>query len=175
MKTLIRDIVLTIIIACVLFIGVQLALQQVEVQQKSMLPNLVEGERIFINKIVFSFHKPERGDIIVFRDPEPDGAIPLIKRVIGLPGETIEVKSGLVYINGSPLEEPYIRDKPRYSMEPINIPTDEYFVLGDNRNSSRDSHHGWTVPEANITGKAWLSIWPIDRLGFVPKYTYATE
>lgn len=175
MKTLIRDIFITLIIAFALFIGIQFTLQQVEVRQVSMLPNLVEGERIFINKIVFSFHDPERGDIIVFRDPQTDSAIPLIKRIIGLPGETIEVKSGLVYVNGSPLEEPYIKDKPRYTLEPFTIPMGEYFVLGDNRNSSRDSHQGWTVPEADIIGKAWLSIWPIERWGFIPEYTYATE
>ena len=120
-------------------------------------------------------YKPDRGDIIVFKNPDNTKDTPLIKRVIGLPGEEVTVRSGVVYINGSPLTETYIIKIPRYTLPKQSVPDSEYFVLGDNRNASRDSHMGWTVPQDNIIGKAWLSIWPLDHLGLVPEYAYADE
>jgi len=140
-----------------------------------MKPNLVEGQRIFINKISYKFGSPERGDIIVFNKPENKGGIPLIKRVIALPDERVEIKEGLVYINGTPLNETYIKTAPKYEFSEIRISEQHYFVLGDNRNVSRDSHYGWTVNESDIIGKAWISIWPPGEWGLVPGYAYSND
>jgi len=175
MKAILKELGITVLIALVIYFGVQVTLQQYRVEQTSMLPNLEEGQRVFVNKIAFNFKSPERGDIVVFKPVEGIGTIPLVKRIIGLPGDTIEVKSGLVYIDGIPLDESYVIDPPRYSMEPFVVPPQQYFVLGDNRNNSRDSHFGWTVPRDKIVGKAWVSIWPPEKWGLVPDYSYASE
>lgn len=137
-----------------------------------MEPNFEEGQRVLVNKVVYSFHEPERGDVIIFHPPPPHDSktTPFIKRIIGLPGETIEIKNGAVYVNGSQLHEPYIDEPPSYTFPEYKIPEDNYFVLGDNRNKANDSHTGWTVPRQNIIGKAWLSIWPPDRWGVVAHY-----
>jgi len=161
--------------ALLIFLGYQQALQQYYIEQTSMTPTLEEGQRLLVSKIVYSFHPPERGDIIVFHPPEDPDGIPLIKRVIGLPGETVEVKSGEVYINGSSLDEPYIKEPPHYIVKETTVPLDNYFVLGDNRNGSRDSHSGWTVPEENIIGKTWLSLWPPDVWGMAPNYEFSGD
>ena len=130
-----------------------------------------EGQRILISKVVYRFHDPQRGDIIVLHPPHlPKNAYPYIKRIIGLPGETIEVKNGAVYINGLKLYEPYIKEPPTYTFPQKKIPENEYFVLGDNRNNANDSHTGWTVPRQDIIGKAWLSIWPLDKWGLAATY-----
>jgi signal peptidase I len=94
-----------------------------------------------------------------------------IKRIIGLPGDTIEIKGGVVYINGSPLYEPYVENPASYTVPKHEIPENEYFVLGDNRPNADDSHNGWTVPRQNIVGKAWLSIWPPSTWGLAPNYS----
>ena len=119
----------------------------------------LEGERLIVNKVVYNLHRPERGDVIVFNPPNNQKA-DYVKRIIGLPGETIEIKDGDVYIDGEPISESYIKASPKYTFSPLTIPDDEYFVLGDNRNNSNDSHNGWTVEEESIIGKTWLAIWP---------------
>ena len=138
-----------------------------------MEPSLQDGQQLLINKVVYHLHEPERGDIIIFHPPPPYSpkATPFIKRIIALPGDTIEVKNGEVYVNGSKLDEPYIKELPTYNLQQKKIPENEYFVLGDNRNNANDSHTGWTVPRQNIIGKAWLSIWPPGEWGLVPNYS----
>jgi signal peptidase I len=173
MRTFVREILIGVVVALAIYLGIQFTLQQFVVQQISMMPNLVEGQRLFVNKIAYLFHGPERGDIIVFRTSQNPNEIPLIKRVIGLPGEAIEIKSGIVYVNGSALVEPYIKDQPQYVLQSLPVEAKNYFVLGDNRNYSRDSHGGWTVPEDNIVGKAWISVWPPKTWGLIPDYAYA--
>jgi len=138
-----------------------------------MEPNFEEGQRLLINKIVYIFHQPERGDVIIFQ-PSNSGA-DYIKRIIALPGDTVEIKGGAVYINGSKLDEPYIKDPPNYTFHQKTIPENEYFVLGDNRNNSNDSHTGWTVPDENIIGKAWLSIWPPSEWGLAHNYSFEEQ
>ena len=93
--------------------------------------------------------------------------------MIGLPGEQIAIRDGKVFINGFPLDEPYIKEVPKYRIENLTIGNDRYFVLGDNRNGSYDSHCGWTVERDLIIGKAWVSIWPLDLLGPAPNYAFA--
>jgi signal peptidase I len=171
-KCALKEALLLLAIAAAIYFGVHVIFEQITVEQTSMIPTLTERQRIFINKLV---NEPNRGDIIVFKNPDNTKDTPLIKRVIGLPGEEVEVRSGFVFINGSPLNETYIGEMPHYNMPKRIIPGGEYFVLGDNRNSSWDSHAGWTVPQDDILGKAWLSVWPLDHLGLVPEYAYANE
>jgi signal peptidase I len=137
-----------------------------------MEPGLQDGQQLLINKVVYHFHEPERGDIIILHPPPPYNpeVTPFIKRIIALPGDTIEVKNGAVYVNGFILDEPYIKEPPTYNFPQRKIPQDEYFVLGDNRNNASDSHNGWTVPRQNIIGKAWISIWPLSKWGLVENY-----
>jgi signal peptidase I len=139
-----------------------------------MEPNLQESQRILINKMVYTFHEPERGDIIVFH-PYNNSQADFVKRVIGLPGETIEIKEGTVFIhkdgNILPLDEPYIKEQITRTFEGNPIPQDEYFVLGDNRNNSNDSRTGWTVKREDIIGKAWLLIWPPGEWGLVANHS----
>lgn len=137
-----------------------------------MEPGLQDGQQILINKVIYYLHEPERGDIIILHPPPPysPDETPFIKRIIALPGDTVEVEDGTVYVNGLKLDEPYIKEPPTYTFRQKKIPEGEYFVLGDNRNYASDSHTGWTVPRQNIIGKAWLSIWPLSEWGFVPNY-----
>ena len=138
-----------------------------------MEPSLQDGQQLLIKKVVLHLFEPERGDIIIFHPPPPYSpkATLLIKRIIALSGDTVEVKNGEVYVNGSKLDEPYIKEPPTYNLQQKKIPENEYFVLGDNRNNANDSHNGWMVPRQNIVGKAWLSIWPPDEWGFVSNYS----
>jgi signal peptidase I len=175
MKTLLKEILVPLLIALAIYCGFQATLEQYIVHQTSMTPNIIEGQRLFINKVAYLWNGPDRGDIVVFHPPDTPGGTPLIKRVIGLPGETVRVESGAVYINGVALEEPYIREAPRYQMDEYKIPEGQYFVLGDNRNSSRDSHYGWTVAEDDIVGRALFSVWPPGEWGLAPNYAYSGD
>ena len=109
---------------------------------------------------------------MVFQPPESlNSEYPFVKRVIGLPGETVEVKDGLVFIDGVALDEPYVREAPRYATAEKVIPDGEYYVLGDNRNSANDSHNGWTVPEENVIGKARVTYWPPSRWNVIGHFS----
>ncbi len=164
MKAFLREILVTVILAIVIFFLLQATVQSFIVVGSSMEPNLQERERLLINKVVYHLHKPERGDGIVFHPPNARQA-DYVKRIIALPGDTVEVTREGVFINGKQLDEPYIKESPKYILRKKTIPKNEYFVLGDNRNNSNDSHNGWTVPRQNIIGKAWLSIWPPGEWG----------
>jgi len=143
----------------------------------SMLPTLQINDRLIIDKISYDFRNPTRGDIVVF---SPTDALKkqnfkdaFIKRVIGLPGDKVEVKDGLVYVNAQPLQEKYIEDQPNYRFGPVSVPPNEYLVLGDNRNNSYDSHYWGFVPRTNIIGRAVIRFWPLNRVGEIypaPKY-----
>ncbi len=169
MKTFFREILVIVIIAIAIFVGLQFIVEDFVIKEYSMEPNFQEGQRVYVFKLAYKLHEPERGDVIVFHPPPPYNpkATPFIKRIIALPGDTVEIKMGSVYINGSQLHEPYINEPPNYTFHQYKIPEDNYFVLGDNRNNSNDSHTGWTVPRQSIIGKAWLSIWPLGEWGLV--------
>jgi signal peptidase I len=169
MRTLYRDVAITLGLALVIFLLLQVTVQSYIVVGSSMQPDFQSGERVVINKVIYKLHQPERGDVIVFHPPNNQNE-DFIKRVIALPGDSVEVKNGAVYVNGSKLDEPYIKEPPAYTFPEEIVPDNEYFVLGDNRNNSNDSHNGWTVPRENIVGKAWLSFWPLSELGFVHHY-----
>ena len=172
MKAFLREILITLVIAIVIFLGLQLMVQNYIIKECSMEPGFQEGQRLLVNKITYKFHDPERGDVIVFHPPPSysSKASPFIKRIIGLPGETVEVKMGSVYVNGAKFQEHYIKEPPNYTFHQKKIPEDYYFVLGDNRNNSNDSHTGWILPRQNIIGKAWLIIWPPGRWRLVANY-----
>jgi signal peptidase I len=160
-----RDILETILpaILIALFINLFLA-QATRVYGQSMEPNLHSDQRLVVEKISYRFHSPRRGDIVVLRLPKRSSEL-LIKRVIGLPGETVEVKNGQVYIDGQPLDEPYLKHNTRGEMAPRVVPPLQVFVLGDNRGFSNDSRTFGMVPFDNIVGRAWFCYWPLDQIG----------
>jgi signal peptidase I len=168
---ILREVGITILIAVAVFVCLRLTVQSYTVVMSSMEPNFQEGECIMVNKVCYRSSGPQRGEVIVF-DPSFDSEYPFIKRVIGLPGETVEIKDGKVSVNGTPLNEEYIMAPPNYTMPVTEVPENEYFVLGDNRNNSTDSSKGWTVLQDNIIGKAWFTYWPPSKLGIVKHYSY---
>jgi signal peptidase I len=139
----------------------------------SMLPTLQMGDRVVVDKISYRFHPPTTGDIVVFDPPEQlqmlgyakDQAF--IKRIIGEPGQTVSITKGKVYLNNKPLKEDYIAEPPTYKLAPAQVPEEEFFVMGDNRNDSNDSHVWGFLPKNNIIGHAQFRFWPLNRIGFV--------
>ncbi len=163
----IRDLVFSILIAIVLIVFIY---QPVKVEGTSMMPALTDQERIFINKFMYRFGigEIERGDMVVFWFPL-DRSRSYIKRVIGLPGDTVEIDDGSVIVNGKALVEDYVPPdfRDHQSMSPITVPPDSYFVLGDHRSSSSDSRVWGTVERKYIYGKAVFVYWPLDKMGRV--------
>ena len=152
------DIIETLILAVVLFFGINAISARVRVDGFSMRPTLDDGEFVLVSKLNYKLSNVQRGDIIVFHfplDPQQE----LIKRVIGLPGDTVQIKDGKVSVNGQVLDEPYIAEAPRYGSQ-WEVPADMLFVLGDNRNDSSDSHAWGFLPYENVVGKAVLIYWP---------------
>ena len=172
-KSALREFAETILFTLLIYVLVRHFLfENYRVVGFSMTPTLENDQFLVVNKLDYRLHDPQRGDIIVLRDPR-DGDRKLIKRLIGLPGETVEIKRGQVYIDGQELDELYIATPSQYSLAPTLIPAEQYFVLGDNRNNSSDSHNWGTLSGDKIVGKAWLSYWPPDLWGIVPHETYA--
>ncbi len=195
-----REILETLLLAVVIFVGVRLVVLNFRVDGLSMSPNLDDREMLLVNRnvyfhfdlnellnllpgedqegerIVYPFHPPERGDIVVFNPPVRSNK-PYIKRVIGLPGETVSVRDGFVYIDGQRLNEPYITGPitdcgGQRQCDPVTVPEGEVYVLGDNRTNSSDSRSFGPVNVDRIIGKAWITYWPTDELGLVPHQDY---
>jgi signal peptidase I len=162
-----RDMVLSVVLAVLAILFVY---QPVKVEGTSMMPAIQDQERIFINKFLYRFGMGEitRGDTVVFWYPG-DPSKSFIKRVIGGPGDRVEVKEGTVLLNGKKLDEPYVPGyyRDQVSMEPVTVPADEYFVLGDHRSSSSDSRSWGPVHKRHIYGKAVFVYWPLDKLGLI--------
>lgn len=169
-----RELIETLILTLVIFLVIRFAVQNFRIEGSSMEPNFHDGQYLFVNKLVYMLHPPERGDVIVFIPPTSNSR-DYIKRVIGLPGDRVEIRSGVVFINGEVLQESYPLHPGTYSTGSLVVPPDEYFVLGDNRNYSSDSHSWGTVSAKKIIGKAWISYWPPQTIGFVPDYSYAAK
>ncbi len=150
-------------IAIVLAVNVFLA-QPRTVHGQSMEPNLHENQRVIVDLISLRFREPRREEIIILDLPERN-AVPLIKRVVGLPGDTVEIKDGAVYLNGEELIEPYLNQDTRGDMPARIVPEGNVFVLGDNRARSNDSRYFGMVPFENIQGRAWLCYWPPSDAG----------
>lgn len=187
-RVLVREIFETVILALLIFLSLHASIQNYRVHGPSMQPTLIENEYLIVNKLVylrfnlaeaasflpfydreeepdrFVFHSPRRGSVIVFRSPS-DPSRDFVKRVIGVPGDVVEIVEGDVYLNGSLLIEPYVTRKDNSSMGPVTVGPDALFVLGDNRSASNDSRAWGILPTENIIGRVWLRFWPIDRLG----------
>ncbi|MBW4533873.1 MAG: signal peptidase I [Pleurocapsa minor HA4230-MV1] len=142
----------------------------------SMLPTLQIDDRLIIDKISYDFSDPKRGDIVVFNPPptlqQENYHQAFIKRVIGLPGDKVEIKNGRVLVNNIPLTENYLEARSNYQWGPEIVPAESYLVLGDNRNDSYDSRYWGFVPRQNIIGKAVFRFWPINRLGEIDRSVY---
>jgi signal peptidase I len=194
----IREIVETLLLALVIFVGVRLIVLNFRVDGESMIPNLTDGEMLLVNRnvyfhfdmngvldalpfverdsedIVYPFHPPERGDIVVFNPPVQSSDKPYIKRVIGLPGERVTFEGENVFIDGVQLNEPYIVEATdcRGNYCDTIVPEGHIYVLGDNRNNSSDSRSFGVVDVDDIIGKAWIGYWPMDEIGIVDHYDY---
>ena len=187
MARVLREIVEAVVLAVVVFMLLQATVRNFKVDGSSMDPTLMDGEFLLVNRLVYlridrerlakivpfwrvreespryAIHAPKRGEIIVFQfplDPNKD----FVKRVVGLPGETIEMRNGRVFVNGGLLEEPYLAVKDRSNAAPVRLKEGEYYVLGDNRSHSNDSRSWGAVPEANLRGKVWMVYWPVPGI-----------
>ena len=164
------ELLKTLVCAGFLAIGIRACVAEARfIPSESMLPTLEIDDRLIIEKISYHFNDPKRGDVVVF---SPTDALKkenykeaFIKRIIGLPGDTVEVKNGEVYVNNKKLTEKYIEEPPNYEYPPTKVPEDRYLVLGDNRNNSYDSHFWGFVPRKNLIGRAAVRFWPPTRLG----------
>lgn len=155
-------------------------LQAFYIPSPSMFPTLKEGDRVLVNKLSYRLHDVNRGDVVVFERPasEAPSAIPeLIKRVVGLPGDAVTFQNGKVFINGKQLDEPYLPDGVTTSAEfapnrctpeaPCLVPPGQVWVMGDNRNDSKDSRYFGPIPESSIVGRAFVVVWPLDRIAWL--------
>jgi signal peptidase I len=189
----VRELPFLLIVAFALALLIKTFLVQAFfIPSESMENTLNPGDRVLVNKVVYHLHHPRRGDIIVFSDPNPaprghrnpvsafvhwlteglgvstSPEKDFIKRVIGLPGETLEGKNGVVYINGKPLREPYIREKDVRPFGPVRVSCQCLFVMGDNRTDSKDSRYGLGfIPYDKVIGRAFVVIWPPSRIGWL--------
>lgn len=167
-----RDNLLILIVALGLSLIIRVFVAEPRyIPSDSMIPTLEIGDRLVIEKVSYHLHPPKQGDIIVFDPPETlqiqgygkDQAF--IKRVIGQPGQTLLIHKGQVYLDGQALSEDYIAQPPNYDLGPVTIPDQHYFVMGDNRNNSNDSHIWGFLPVENIIGRASFRFWPLGRIG----------
>lgn len=195
MKSALREILETILLTAIVFLLVHSLVQNFKVEGSSMEPTLHTGQYLLVNKAAYvsvdtnflrsvpglntldssevePFGSPKPGDVIVFRFPQ-DPQKDFIKRIIAGPGDTVQVRNGQIWVNGHIIDEPYLDEHPSYTVSLQTIPPDKYFVLGDNRNNSSDSHVWGVVPRENIIGKAWVIYWPVRNMGLVPNYALA--
>jgi signal peptidase I len=166
-KGVLREGLETVVLSVLLAFGIRTFVAEARyIPSGSMLPTLEVNDRLIIDKVSYGFTDPHRGDIVIFRPPDSLHTEDVfIKRVIGLPGDTIEVKNGKVLVNGEPQQESYIAARPDYQYGPVTVSPDHYLVLGDNRNNSFDSHYWGFVPEDHVIGRAVFRFWPLDRVG----------
>jgi signal peptidase I len=193
-RALAWEVAQTVLLTIAIFLSVRLVVQNFRVEGASMDTTLRSGEFLLINKVTYLrldgmpfnlfvpsrndranlhyvFGGPQRGDIVVFRSPG-DRNKDFIKRVIGLPGERVKIVDGNVLINGTRLPEPYIVHHATYDFSEKIVPSDSYFVLGDNRPNSSDSHLGWFADADSVIGRAWISYWPPELWSVIPQESY---
>ena len=171
MRRALRDLAETLIPAVLFYVLLMVATQQYRVEGESMDPALLDGQRILVNKFVYArngsegfvFHGPERGDIIVF-DPPVESPEDFIKRVIAIPGDEIDIKNGVVYVNDEPVQEGNGFTTSGVRRYPLTVPEGEYFVMGDNRPRSNDSRSWGFVSGDKIVGRVWFTYWPFSGL-----------
>ena len=167
-KHFLKETVSTIVIAVLIAMTIKTFIVDNRIiPSASMYPTIHIGDMVLVNKMAYYWQTPKHGDIVVFKPPAEVGTDDLIKRVIGVPGDVVEVKDKQVWINGQPLAENYLNEKPDYNFGPVTVPADSLFVLGDNRNQSFDGHR-WQepfFPAKSVKGKAFFRYWPLNRLG----------
>ena len=193
-RNFIRELIETALLSIAVFLALHLSVQNFRVEGSSMVPTLTEGQYIVANKIIYSrvstdsfarfipfiqpsgegeslyaFHPPRHGEILIFSFPS-DQSRDLVKRVIGLPGDIIEIQSGRVIRNGEMLDEPYVVNRDRRNVDPLVVPKNSYYVLGDNRRASSDSRNWGFLADEHIVGRAWVSYWPSDRIGVLQAF-----
>ena len=181
-SSLLREVAEVVVLAVILYVGISFAVQAVHVEGLSMYATLDNNDYLIANKIDYRLHAPQRGDIIILRPPTSNST-DFIKRVIALPGEKLLIRSGVVYINGHRLDEPYLPEAWTNDTNPAPwsigdgsvIPANEYFVMGDNRNRSQDSRFFGPIKADRIDGKAWFRIWPLSDFGNIYKKIPALE
>ncbi|MBT9312714.1 signal peptidase I [Leptothoe kymatousa] len=173
-QTLIKSNAKLVAIAVAIAVVIRLFVAEPRfIPSNSMDPTLRIGDRLLIEKVSYRFHPPHHGDIVVFEPPPQLQAVgyradqAFIKRVIGLPGDTMRVQNGQVYRNNQPLDEGYILAQPAYEMNAVTVPDNTLFVMGDNRNDSNDSHIWGFLPMGNVIGHATLRFWPLENVGNV--------
>jgi signal peptidase I len=168
-----RDIAETLLLALSIFCLANLTTARYVVEGPSMFPNFASDQFIIVSRLAYMFGKPARGDVIVFHDPE-NPAQDFIKRLIGLPGETITIKDGKVYANSKPLDEPYVPELCRNNQcdGTWTLDNEHYFVLGDNRSHSHDSHNFGPLDRSLIIGKAWIRYWPPEDWAIIPHHNF---
>ena len=189
MREFIRELLETVLLSIAVFLALHFSVQNFRVEGSSMDPTLTEGQYIVANKIIYSrvttdslarfipfiqpsgegdslyaFHPPSYGEILIFNFPT-DRSRDLVKRVIGLPGDTIEIQSGQVIRNGEMLDEPYVVNRDRRNVDPLVVPENYYYVLGDNRRASSDSRDWGFLADEHVVGRGWVSYWPTDKIG----------
>ncbi len=160
-----RELIEDVLLAVVLYIAIDFCIGRFRVENVSMETTFTEGEIVMVNKLNYKFSEPRRGDVVIFHAPTEPGK-DYIKRMIGLPGDHIEIKDSKLYINGEEIEEPWLHEAIEYEGE-WDVPEGEYFVLGDNRNHSSDSHIWGCVPRANLIGNAFFRYWPLNHIGVI--------
>ena len=171
---LLRDLIETMVLVSIAFLVVNALIGRFRIEQVSMQPNLHEGEYVIVDKVSYTFRPPERGEIVVLKNPNP-GQPDLIKRIIGLPGETIDVHGGQLSVNGQPLTEPYIKQPMASDFPAMQLQAGQYFVMGDNRNNSEDSRIFGARPADDIVGRAWIIYWPPTDWQIVSRPSYAAS
>ncbi|MBG0787523.1 MAG: signal peptidase I [Anaerolineaceae bacterium] len=159
------DTVETILLALILFLGINAVSARVRVENVSMEPTLMPNEFLLVNRVAYKIGTPKIGDIIIFHAPGADD-LDYIKRLIGRPGDTVRIEGGVVYVNDQALYENYILETPNYTGT-WEVPEGQFFVLGDNRNNSSDSHLWGFIPEDSVVGKALLIYWPLDAVSLL--------
>ena len=170
-RSLLRETLETILLTVIIFLVLNTATGRFQVRGSSMEPTLHDGQYLVISKVAYWIHPPEQGDIIVFHPPNSP-ADDYIKRVVGLPGEQMEIRDGVLLVDGVVLEESYVVNPGFYSGM-WNLEDGQYFALGDNRRNSSDSHSWGVLPQENIVGKAWLCYWPPEHWGLVTHHDFS--
>jgi signal peptidase I len=169
-RSLLREVLETVLLTAIIFVVLNTTTGRFQVRGSSMELTLHDGQYLIVSKLIYWIHAPERGDVIVFHPPN-DADDDYIKRIVGLPGERVEIQDGRVSVGGTLLEEPYVVNPGFYSGA-WDLGPEEYFVLGDNRRNSSDSHTWGMFPRENIVGKAWLCYWPLDKWSLVAHYVF---
>ena len=193
MRRIVKEMIETVLLALLLFVLMEFSVQNFKVEGSSMTPTLEQDQYLLVNKLIYSrvgldeltpfvpfvhastngsdrtmfaFHPPQHGEVVIFHFPA-DPTRDFVKRVIGVPGDTIEIRQGDVFRNGQYVEEPFVTNPSTRTYGPVFVEQGHYYVLGDNRRSSNDSRDWGLVPEENLIGRAWMRYWPPDGLGFI--------